>query len=83
MSGLLYQRIRQYENVIDGSNGLLADTSNDWYEAIKSLIEDKDLRKKMGENAYKTIHDEYQIKNNVDQYAEFFIYIFDKQSKKD
>lgn len=68
----VYQRIRQYENVIDGTNGLLANTSDEWYQAIKTLIEDKAKRKEMGERAYKTVKEKHQMKNNISQYADFF-----------
>ena len=68
----VWQRIRQYENVVNGNNGLLADTSDEWYEAIKTLILDSKKRKEMGEEAYKTIQD-FQIKDHVDEYAEFFL----------
>jgi len=68
----VWQRIRQYEEIVDGKNGLLADTSNEWYEGIKSLIEDSKKRKEMGEEAYKTVK-EHQIKDHIDDYAEFFL----------
>ena len=77
----VWQKIRQYNSVVDGENGLLASTSDEWYEAIKKLIENTELRKKMGENAYKTIVDKHQMKNNIDGYANFFTEIDKNQSK--
>ena len=76
----IWQRIRQYENVIDKTNGLLANTAIEWYEAIKFLIEDASKRKEMGEKAYNDIVDNYQMKFNVNQYADFFMEV-DKQNK--
>lgn len=68
----VWQRIRQYSEVVTPVNGLLATTADEWYEAIKVLVEDDDKRKKMGEEAYKTALD-HQMKNYRDQYAEFFL----------
>lgn len=76
----VWQDIRQYAAVVDGSNGLLARTGKDWFDAIKSLIDDKEKRKTMGESAYETVKT-MQIKDHVEKYAEFLIKI-DKTNKK-
>lgn len=68
----VYQRIRQYEELVDGENGLLAYRADEWYEVIKKLIDDKELRKSMGEKAFETVEKEHQIKDHVKEYAEFF-----------
>lgn len=78
----VWQKIRQYEAVVDGTNGMLAYSALDWYEAIKSLIDDPLKRKLMGEEAYNTIVKDHQMKNNIDQYASFFLKV-DKEFKKD
>lgn len=75
----VWQDIRQYQEVIDGTNGLLAKNGNEWYEAIKKLIDDKELRKQMGENAYKDVVGNHQIKDNIDQYAKLFIDVAEKK----
>ena len=77
----VYQDIRQYQNVVDKTNGILASTAQEWYEGIKSLIDDPVKRKLMGEESYRSVQ-EYQMKDHVDQYGEFFCNI-DKQTKKD
>ena len=59
--------------VIKGKNGLLANYSESWYKQIKKLIDDKDLRKKMGEEAFKTTKDHWQMKDHIKDYAKFFI----------
>lgn len=69
----IWQDIRQYQEVVDGTNGLLAKTADDWYQAIKKLIDDKDLRREMGENAFKTIEKDWQAQNHIEDYAKFFI----------
>lgn len=77
----VWQKIRQYAEVINGENGILAETSNEWYEAIKSLVLDAKKRKEMGEKAYQDIVENRQMKDNVNKYAEFFINVFDNGKK--
>jgi hypothetical protein len=36
----------------------------------------------MGERAYLDIVDKFQMKDNIDQYAEFLIEVFDNNQKK-
>lgn len=73
----VWQKMRQYEEVVDGKNGFLASTKNDWYEGIKTLIDDKALRKTMGEKAFETLED-HRIESNVVKYAKFFTNIYEK-----
>ena len=42
-----------------GENGFLCESSNDWYEALAVLVSDSELRKKIGEAAYRTAIDCY------------------------
>ena len=65
--------IRQYQEVIkNGVNGFLCRTADDWYQNIKKLCDDAILRKKMGEEAYKTVKRDWQMVNHVKEYAEMF-----------
>jgi glycosyltransferase involved in cell wall biosynthesis len=79
----VYQNIRQYNEVVeDGKNGFLARTSQDWYEAIKKLIDDKRLRKTMGQEAFKTVERYWQMKDNLDDYGQFFKKVYLDNKKK-
>lgn len=72
-----WQDIRQYQEVVEnGKNGFLCRTADDWYEAIKKLIDDKELRREMGKNAFKTVERDWQMKNHLDEYGQFFKKIF-------
>jgi glycosyltransferase involved in cell wall biosynthesis len=72
-----YQNIRQYQDIInDGKNGFLCRTSDDWYKAITTLINNKELRQKMGQEAFKTSQDN-TIQVHVKEYADFFSEILD------
>lgn len=67
------QRIRQYEECIeDGVDGMLASSASEWHEKIKLLLDDKDLRTKIGENGYKRVVRDMQIQDHIRDYAEFF-----------
>lgn len=49
-----------YAHVIDnGVNGLLADTPEDWFNAMQQLIEGAALRRSMGEAARRTVYESY------------------------
>jgi glycosyltransferase involved in cell wall biosynthesis len=77
----VWQDIRQYQEAVVPGTGLLARTDTNWYAEIKKLIDDKEFRKQMGQNAYNHIKDNYQMKDKIDKYAEFLIGV-DKQTKK-
>lgn len=68
----VYQDIRQYQEVVKhGENGYLCATTDDWYRALKELCDIK-ARKKIGEEAYKTVKKGWTIQKNIPLYAEFF-----------
>jgi glycosyltransferase involved in cell wall biosynthesis len=69
----VYQKIRQYEEVIEeGKNGFLAEKDTHWFKAIKKLIDDVELRRSVGEEAFKTVESDWQMKDNLKTYADFF-----------
>ena len=69
----IYQDIRQYKELVEnGVNGYLASTESDWYNSIKDLVESVELRKQIGESAYKTVKDNHTIQGNVQKYVDFF-----------
>lgn len=72
----VWERIRQYQEIVDGSNGLLVSTEDEWYNAIKKLIDNPDFRKTMGEKAFATAK-KWDIKNYIKEYAKFFKMVLD------
>lgn len=66
-----WQNIRQYQEVVTKENGFLCQTADQWYQALKTLIDDKEKRKQMGEVAFKTL-DEWKIERHVKEYADIF-----------
>lgn len=49
----------------DGVNGFLAEDENEWFLKLKKLIQDKDLRDKLGKNGRETIENKYSYKMNI------------------
>jgi glycosyltransferase involved in cell wall biosynthesis len=67
------QDIRQYREMIEnGVDGILCSTTLEWYEAIKKLCDDKELRRSIGENGYNRVMKERQSKDQVSRYCNFF-----------
>lgn len=74
----VYQRIRQYEDLVEnGKNGFLASTAQEWHDSIKKLIDDKELRRTMGEEAFKLVERDFQIQSHVKDFADWFKEILD------
>lgn len=74
----VWQAVRQYQEVITGKNGLLAKSEGDWYTQIKRLIDNPELRRNMGEQAFADTKKDWQIQDHIKDYAEFFKMVIDK-----
>lgn len=53
------------EIVSDGVNGFLADTDDEWMEKLSLLIDDRQLRQKIGEAGRNTVEERYSLKINA------------------
>jgi len=68
----VYQDITPYQEIVKPEeNGYLASDGDDWYNYLKKLALDFQLRKKIGEKAFRTIQ-AHTIQKNVARYADFF-----------
>lgn len=56
---------RNKEIIVDGINGFLADTDAEWIRKLSLLIENTQLRKKMGLAGRKTVEEKYSINVNA------------------
>ncbi len=54
------------DTIKDGETGLFAN-DNEWFEKLSLLIEDEQLRNKLGENAYNHVVNNWQYKDNKKQ----------------
>lgn len=73
-----WQRIRQYESVItDGVDGMLCSNAEEWYQKIKLLIDNKELRRSMGASAFEKVKKEFQMCDHIQEYSSFFKTILD------
>ncbi|MCH7535870.1 MAG: glycosyltransferase family 4 protein, partial [Bacteroidetes bacterium] len=60
------------EIIEHGINGFLADTKEEWVEKISLLIDSKELRTKMGEEARKTVIERYSFESQKLKYLSSF-----------
>ncbi len=67
-------RITGIQEVIDdGKNGILCDTDSDSIsQAITRLMEDEELKKRLGKNARKTIEERFSLEKLVDKELELY-----------
>lgn len=70
------------EIIEDGVNGFLAETEKDWHYKLKLLLDDTELRQKLGKNARKTILERFDIEKQFDFLEDKFKTIVSKTSGK-
>lgn len=58
--------------VENGVNGFLASGAEDWKEKLTLLLQDKELRIKLGKNGRKTIEEKYSVHANKGKYLKLF-----------
>jgi glycosyltransferase involved in cell wall biosynthesis len=56
----------------DGTNGFLANTTEEWIEKLSLLVENEQLRQDLGAAGRKTILERYSVLANRDQYVRYF-----------
>lgn len=65
--------LQAYKEVIkNGWNGYLADNLEDWKKYLELLRDDESLRKKVGENALRSVQDKYSVSKTVDKILDAF-----------
>ena len=60
------------EIISDGENGYLATTKEEWISKIEALIEDKELRIKLGNKGRETVVNEYSVVTIKNKYLTYF-----------
>lgn len=73
------QRFMYKDVIIDGETGFLADTQEDYFKALCKLIEDPELRKKMGKAAQAHVIKNFNVNNHVHKWKQVFEDIYNKR----
>ncbi len=60
------------EIIKQGENGFLADTHEEWVEKLSLLIEDGELRKRIGKAGRKTVVEHYSVEANKEKWLKVF-----------
>ena len=71
-----------YDYDIDGTNGLLATDDDDFKEKVITLIENKDLRLKMGKKAKEYVLKNYNIEDKAHLWADAYLKTYNKLYEK-
>lgn len=60
------------EVVQDGYNGFVCSTPDEWYQALRQLLTDAELRIRLGEAARRTIEERYSVRANTPNFLRLF-----------
>lgn len=58
--------------ISDGENGFLAKDSEEWFSKLCQLVEDKELRERLGKAGRKTVLDHYSVHSQKARYLQYF-----------
>lgn len=82
LKGLLYMSLEiptimspvgvNSEIISDGKNGFLADGVDEWLEKLSILIENPELREKMGKAGRQTVIEKYSVESQKNNYLKYF-----------
>jgi glycosyltransferase involved in cell wall biosynthesis len=61
------------EVIEHGTNGMLADTENDWMQALSLLVENEEMRRKLGDAGRQTVEEKYSIQAWKNKWLELII----------
>lgn len=65
------------EIIVEGENGFSANSEAEWLEIIDKLIDDKNLRNKLGEAGRKTVENSFSVEANKKLYLDYFNELID------
>ena len=61
------------EIVHDGTNGYLAETEAEWFEKLSLLIEDENLRERLGRKGRESIRDKFTVEANAAKFVKIIL----------
>jgi glycosyltransferase involved in cell wall biosynthesis len=71
------------EVIQPGENGFLAKTDQDWLKSIGDLVNDTDLRERMGKKSRETVLEKYSMKRCAELFADVVIKTVERDRKKE
>ena len=60
------------EIINSGENGYLPQNEGQWFDMLSELIENKDIRERVGKAGRKTVADKFSVKSNGEKYLSLF-----------
>lgn len=83
-AAVVASNVGPYQELLDGHNALLVENNtDDWYTALKSLVESIDKRKQLVDNATKDVTLKWKLENNWQSYKTFFERVVKEKSSAD
>lgn len=70
------------EIVADGVNGFWAKSREDWLRSLSLLIEEKKVRKELGEKGFQTVKEKYSVDSWKSTYLKLFNQLIEKNIKR-
>jgi len=70
------------EIIQDGVNGYLADGTEEWVQKVATLVEDADLRRRMGGEARRTVEERYSVHTWRDRYLTIFKNLIEERPRR-
>lgn len=67
-----YKDIGGLKTIQDGKTGFLAKNQEEWYQKLKKLIDDEQLRLEIGQNAYDYVKNNWQYEQAKDKIEEIY-----------
>lgn len=58
------------ETIVDGKDGLLCDTADDFIRNLEILINNKEIRRELGRQAYARVYKDFNVDVTTEKYAE-------------
>ena len=58
--------------IVDGQDGFLCETPEQWYQALRQLLTDAALRTHLGAHAQQTVRQRYSVLSNADNFLALF-----------
>lgn len=68
----VFSKIVYWRKNFDGKLGLVAETPQQWYQCLKNLITNDDLRHDIGENAYFKVRTRYDLMENISEWIDCY-----------